>query len=154
MSSRKKNSKRKQEKKLKRARLKKAKSPFQGPFGGDMKVILSPPGEAKMSEVLVEFVDPYLEGIESEDALKKLLTLGMVAWNAAVVLGSKGDELVERILEKVPADSRSTLKRSIEDLILRKKTYFADIKRLFIDFKLVMTPNGPHVSVLSTFPTP
>ena len=38
----------------------------------------------KMSDVLEEFVEPYLEFAETEEAYRKLLSVAVVAWNVAL----------------------------------------------------------------------
>lgn len=47
------------------------------------KVVFQPSGEVKMSEVLLEFVEPYKQFAQTEEAYRKMLTLAVVAWNAS-----------------------------------------------------------------------
>lgn len=46
----------------------------QGPPQG-MKVVLEPSGEVKISEVLIDFVEPYRESVDTEEAYRKLIAL-------------------------------------------------------------------------------
>ena len=37
-----------------------------------------------MSEVLLDFIEPYTEEAQSEDEFRSLITMGLVAWNTAL----------------------------------------------------------------------
>ena len=41
------------------------------------KIVLQPSGEIKMSEVLIDFIEPYSEYWETEEELSKLLSLAI-----------------------------------------------------------------------------
>ena len=49
-----------------------------------MTIVRPSPGQEKMSEVLLDFVEPYSEQWETAEELRKLLTLAVIAWNAAL----------------------------------------------------------------------
>src|SRR4051812_46828121 len=49
------------------------------------KVVYEPAGREKMSEVLEDFIEPYRDMADGENALRKLLTLALLAWNAALL---------------------------------------------------------------------
>jgi hypothetical protein len=113
-------------------------------------VVVSPPGEVKMSEVLLEFLEPYDNLWKTEEQLHKLLTIAMVAWNAALVSGRRRDELLQGTLAALPPEARGDGRMLIEEMIRRKEAQFANIKRMVLDHQLTMTPSGPHLSVIST----
>jgi hypothetical protein len=153
MGSRKKKNEKRQQKrkeKHKQERARKAKLLRQRPFEGDM-LIVPPGGVEKMSEVLRDFVDPYWEGCKTEEQLRKLITLGIIAWNAGLVTGSERSELIEGPLETLPPDLRPGMRAFLEEMIRRKETAFASNKRMIVDYELTMGPAGPHLSVISTF---
>ena len=52
----------------------------RGTVGGE-KIVISPPGEAKMSDVLTDFVAPYRTEVDTEVAYQRLLELAIMAWN-------------------------------------------------------------------------
>jgi hypothetical protein len=146
-SRKKKDDRRKQQK---RARKRKARRQRRE-LSGLGPMIVAPQGVKKMSEVLLEFVEPYLSECRTEEELKKLFTVALVAWNAALVTGAPRTELIQGALQVVPPEVRPDMQAFIEELIRRKETFFADNKRMMMDYQLTMTPNGPHVSVISTF---
>src|SRR5262245_9412283 len=126
MGSRKKKNEKRQQKrkeKHKQERARKAKLLQQRPFEGDV-ILVPPDGVEKMSEVLRDFVDPYWEGCKTEEALRKLITLGIIAWNAALVSGSERSKLIEGTLETVPPDVRPGMRAFLEEMIRRKESVF------------------------------
>jgi hypothetical protein len=114
-------------------------------------IIDNPPGEAKMSEVLMEFIEPYMPHAQTREALDKLLALATVAWNAALRSGSERDDFLRSMEQTLPQEARADMRSILGEMITRKETHFAGIERTIIDYQLTMTPNGPHLSVMSTF---
>jgi hypothetical protein len=150
MSSRKKKNKRKQ-KKRPRAGKGRPRHPALPPGAV---VIHSPPGEVKMSEVLLEFLEPYSEYWANEDSMRKLITVGMIAWNAALFSGPKRTSFIDDMVQQVPPDVRSDMRAILDEMIQRKETHFGGIKRAIISYELGMTPAGPHLSVMSSMEPP
>src|SRR5262245_41224919 len=146
MGSRKKKDKRKQKKR----RARQARPALPSQLGG-VPVVVTPGGAEKMSEVLMRFVEPYSQYWQTEDQLRRVLSVALVAWNAAVASGSDRDALIQSSLEAVPADVREDMRAIIAEMMQRKEAQFASNKRLIVDYQLTMTPTGPHVSVISTF---
>lgn len=113
-------------------------------------LVVNPPGEIKMSEVLMELIQPEWNTCANEDAMHKLLTLGIAAWNAALLRLEKREAFVDELATTLPADLRSTFRSVIEPLILRKEELFPHIKRPIFSYELTwLNPHEPHVTVLS-----
>jgi len=125
----------------------------QGPFRG-ARIVIEPSGEIKMSEVLEDFVEPYLEFAATEEAYRKLLTLAVIAWNASFLSEEEQRDMLDRVLDEgIPAGSgelKAGLKGIVNELIIRKKTYFSEYTRNIIDFELTDTGTGYHLTVAST----
>ena len=135
--------------------LKRLKSRLeQGHFRG-REIIANPSGEAKMSDVLRDFVEPYRKFTDTEDAYRKLLTLGVVAWGAALLPKKEQQDRVDSILSKgIPTadgELETGLKEIVNRLIVRKETHFSEYRRDIIDFELKDTGSGYHLSVASLF---
>lgn len=139
--------KEKEKKKALKHRFAKPKSP------DDPIVVFSPPGEVKMSEVLWDFIEPYADTWETEDQLRKLIVVALVAWNAAISPVDRAKSLVESTMATLPPDAREDYLQVIAELMERKLMFFADNTRMIIDYKLTMTDDGPHVTVISSLPT-
>ena len=117
-------------------------------------VVYEPPGREKMSDVLEEFIEPYSDTADTDDAYENLLTLGMLAWNAALLPVDRRQAMIDETLEagfSTASRSDQALAREIiETLIRRKLEHFAENQRAILSFKLSHTKDGLHLSVAST----
>jgi hypothetical protein len=149
-------SSRKKKKKRDRKKHGRPSKPGLRPPGvlGDSVVFATPPGERKMSEVLLEFIEPYADQWQSPDDLRKLLGMASVAWNAALLPGGERAKMIQDIVEAVPPEARAFMIGFVEEMILRKLTHFADNRRAILNYQVTMTPSGPHVQVMSTLDRP
>ena len=110
----------------------------------------------KMSEVLMEYIDPFLEGTETYQECANLLEIAVMSWNMALVSEEKGQELLKKLF---PGDSsdpeeiedKREVQRLIKKLIKRKLKFFAEEERLITDFKLTENSGRFHISVASSF---
>ena len=114
------------------------------------RIISSPDGQIKMSELLIEFIEPYEGLAQSEEDYRKLLSVGLVAWNAALYPLQDRRAMVDSIVEKAIPAVADDAKLIIDELIRRKDRHFSEIKRAMLSYVLTMTRGGPHVSVAST----
>jgi hypothetical protein len=127
----------------------------QGPFQGrNVFFVVEPSGEVKISEALEDFVEPYLEFANTEEACRKLLTLAVIAWNVSFLPEEEQQDIVEGIsAEVMPAateEQKADLKGILSMLIARKKVYFSEYTRKIIGFELTGTGKGYYLSVAST----
>jgi hypothetical protein len=153
-SRRAKNDRRKQEKRLKRLRRLKHKGERSAGDKGPI-LIHDPPGMEKMSEALELFVEPYMEGIpDTVDDFRKLLMLGMMAWNTALLPENEQKAMIDRFVDQTVAGlsegDRRDFQSLFEGMIERKKTYFSQIKRGIVSFDLRDGDDDYYLSVVST----
>ncbi len=115
-------------------------------------VIFHPSQAEKMSEVLLEFIEPYKQSAETEDAYGKLITLAIVAWNAALFAPEKRKEMVNDLLNgmKLGFWERRDFRGIIEMMVARKLEHFAANRRLIVNYELQDLGNRIHLSVAST----
>jgi hypothetical protein len=137
------------DKKRRRRELKKKLAPpsFLPP---DAEIFYGPRGGRKMSQILLEFVEPYRDSATTEESLQKLLTVAMIAWNAAMLSPSERQRLIQKTAETLPAEVRGDLQAILESLIARKEKHFSHCRRSILSFELTMRSAGPHLTVLST----
>jgi len=147
MSSHKKQRVLDKKRRLRRLRKKLRRPSFLPP---DAAIIQDPPGMAKMSEVLLDFVEPYMESAATEEELRKLLTVACVAWNAVLLPPTERKKLIRDTEEILPAEVRGDLRAVLEPLIERKQQHFAENRRAIVNFELTMGPTGPYLRVMST----
>jgi hypothetical protein len=116
------------------------------------RVIPEPTGVDKMSEVLQDFVKPYVQLSETESNLRRLFDLGMMAWNASLLSLAQRKKTLQDTVKAFPPEARDDLRGVLETLIQRKLEHFADNRRQIIDFDLSMEAAGPCLKVMSTAP--
>jgi hypothetical protein len=119
-----------------------------------VKFLVEPEGEVKMSDVLKAFVEPYMDTAETEDALRKLLSLALIAWNASFLPEPDRHAMIDRAVDISIKPGYEDMKRELQaivnELIDRKLAYFYKYTRTMLDFELTATERGYHLSVIST----
>lgn len=116
---------------------------------GTHKLMRNPPGQAKMSEVLREFVAPYWHIPDTEEAMRKLLTTALVAWNTALMPQAEQADALGQIATALPAEAREDFYAIVQEMIERKNEHFAEYDRLILDYELVDQGNDYHITVVS-----
>ena len=106
----------------------------------------------KMSEILENFIDPYLDMLETEDQHHRLLMVAIVAWNAALLPLEDQKATIDKFAQGLPGDdeTQEDFYAIVAELISRKTEYFAQYKRMILDYELTDTGDGYHLSVVST----
>jgi hypothetical protein len=115
-----------------------------------IEVVHVPEGEVKMSVVLLEFLDPFLKGGESEAELHGCLKTGIIAWNAAQLSPAERRKFFSEALAGMPLELRLTMKGIIDRMIRIKEESFADNRKKILEYHLTMTKDGPHLSVAAS----
>jgi hypothetical protein len=130
----------------------------QGPMDA-YKLVADPKGQIKMSEVLEDFVEPYLEKVEDTlEAQTKLISVAVLAWNAALLPVEERremlDDAVGKALKGASAKEKQGFREIVDTMIERKLAHFAEYGRAIIDFELTDIGSGYHLSVVSTMEGP
>lgn len=130
----------------------KLKASGLGEMASDM--VIEPQGAEKMSEVLRQFIAPYMNTVNHTSDYRSLLDLAVIAWNASLFPKAKQQEMIDQIFEeklfKGDKEAQREVKEILWELIARKNQYFANIKRLIVEFNFKDTGNDYHLSVAST----
>lgn len=117
----------------------------------DWQVVYDPEGEVKMSEVILDFVAPYMAELETDEESRKLIGVAVIAWNIALLPEEERAVAVDKLLDQATfASISSDLKPFIYELVERKNTYFADIERFILNYQTVDTGEGMHLTIAST----
>jgi hypothetical protein len=151
----KKRAKRKQRKTPNRYKPLISKMQSKGLFD-EYEVRYEPDGVAKMSEVVLDFIEPYVKYAKTDEAYKKLIVVAIFAWNAALLPERERRTTVKKMVKKLPL-SRSEardMRGTVEELVERKSKHFAEYDRFILDYQLTETRNGFHLSVASTLSEP
>ncbi len=117
------------------------------------KLVPHPKGEVKMSAVLEDFMEPYLDGNESDQAFEAFLNIAVIAWNIALFPEDQQPQKVDLIVAKAAKGNtqiQQEMRSVLEELITRKQQHFASIERHIVEFQLKGRGNSLHLSVAST----
>jgi hypothetical protein len=119
---------------------------------GSHKLMRNPPGQVKMSEVLRDFVAPYWHILDTEEAMRKLLTTALVAWNTALMPPAEQAGALDQVATALPEEARDDFYAIVREMIERKNKHFAEYDRLILDYELVDRGNDYHITVVSRIP--
>ncbi len=129
----------------------------QGQWGkGGSEVVVEPEGQVKMSEVIEDFVTPFLDVATTPKARKKLFAIAIFGWNLALMPEGTRQLEVEKAVAAICAgfsDDRlgEDTRIILNDFIEHKLTEFPDYKRLVLDFELREDKRGTrYISIMST----
>ncbi len=116
----------------------------------------TPKGLPKMSEVLIEFIDPVIEDSETYDERLTLLKIAVMAWNMSLLPENARQEMIEEFVTDLqdPLDPDeifvTAMQNIFEMLIERKLALYANDERIIEDFKLTEHEAGFHISASYT----
>ena len=115
-------------------------------------IIFHPSGAEKMSGVLLEFIEPYVQFADTDEAYRKLVTIAIVAWNAALLSPEKREEMINNLVKgmKMGFWERRDFRRMMGMMIERKLKHFGENKRLIVNYELQDLGDQIHLSVAST----
>ena len=141
----------------KKRRLKRLQRKTEGGFFVSESDSFVPLGLEKMSEVLEQFVAPFIPETRDLDELRTLYSYGTMAWNLALLPESEQKEAIEDIVQKLgptTAAVRDEVRSLLKELVLRKKTHFAGNRRMIAGFDLIPAENGYNLNVISSLQLP
>jgi hypothetical protein len=114
--------------------------------------------KAAMSEVILDFLAPYAEYAQTHDEQKKLVSLGIVAWNIALMPEDDHKQEIDAWVREVFPDknrhrqAQRAMQDTMNDLVAHKLQYFADSQHYIVGFDLKNTSQGLDLSIASTLP--
>lgn len=120
------------------------------PGYADRRIVHNPPGELKMSAVLEDFIEPYVQEVENLESYRKLITLAVVGWNISLYPKEMREEPMLSLLETMPTELQADARSIVGAFIDRKERHFAHIRRMILDFELTDLGDGVHLTVTST----
>jgi len=117
-------------------------------------IIIDPPNKEKMSEVIKEFVAPFIDACIDNAQIKTLVSLGFVVWNASLFPEKKQKEMLNKIKDSIPIldeeEKNLFYKDIIEPLFKRKKDYFSSNTRMIVDYQFSEHNGVLNFDVVST----
>lgn len=120
-------------------------------------MVTNPKGEVKMSAVLEDFVEPYLDVAQNPSEREKLFGIAVIAWNLAITPEHQRQSMIDQLLRMSAENdplAQQDMREMIDELITRKQNFFAKNQRYIVDFQLQYTGKKYHLSVASTLSKP
>jgi hypothetical protein len=118
-------------------------------------VVHNPPGEIKMSNALEDVIEPFVQEVETLDAMKNLVSIGAIAWNLALLPPEETKKELPKLIKGLTMDfgDSEMLIDVINQLIERKRKMFPNVDRYIVNFEVEDVGDGWHLSVASTLST-
>lgn len=108
------------------------------------------PGEEKMSNVLLDFMSPYLKSATDRESFERLIIIGIAAWNSAIQPEPAINDVIKEFAKKMSIIDRFYFRRFLKVLVKRKNQLYPENKRFIVSYQVIETGSGWHVSVIST----
>jgi len=146
-------------KKQKKRKVKSAQAQFMDKVKNSSKLpiskmVVDPEGEAKMSEVILDFAKPFLDKCEDEESEKKAIGLAILIWNVSLFPKKKRDQEIENLCSGLSssedANDFAALMNYVNILLERKKVYYPDNKRAIINYQMSGSGKNRRLDVAST----
>ncbi len=121
-------------------------------LGGTPTLVLDPPGEDKMSEVLLDFAKPLLE-LTADRHFDKVIVLAIACWNATLLPEEDQEAAINEVIHIFSSSGTRDVdlaKEAVQILLERKRRYFPDNKRLIADYRISHSKDQMHLMVAST----
>jgi hypothetical protein len=109
------------------------------------------PAEHKLSTRLSEVIRPFIANNDTVETLTVLITIGVIAWNLALLPAKERAEETARVLEEAHRSESTAIPASLlYDLIERKLRLFRDDRRFIADFKVEGKGSKLHIVVAAS----
>ncbi|MDR1158903.1 MAG: hypothetical protein LBK75_11505 [Oscillospiraceae bacterium] len=106
----------------------------------------------KMSDILLDYAEPFLNTIDSDnkDEYENAIMMAMAVWNCSVMGDtSKGRRKIRKLMKPIMSEGES--RRVVQYMLERKRQMYPDNKRMMMNYELTEMPDGGfHLSVAST----
>ncbi|MEW6662553.1 MAG: hypothetical protein ACOY9Y_14450 [Bacillota bacterium] len=107
----------------------------------------------KMSEVLLDFAAPFLDGLDEPKEMEKVISFAAVVWNLSLLPEDQqknGMKEIADIFGQGGQEYRNVGMFMTEVLLERKKKFFPNNKRLIINYEFGFKNGLPWLNVAST----
>lgn len=117
-------------------------------------LVTAPEGAEKMSEVLGDFVSPFLPFVDTDDDRRMLIKTAILAWNLSLLAPIKRSLMLEASIVNIcPSGNlldRENLRKDLNQMITHKLQFFANNQRKILDVQISDHGEQFHLSVAST----
>jgi hypothetical protein len=120
----------------------------------DSKIIVEPPGQVKMSKVIVDFIEPFMEFAEDEEAEEFVVMAAIMAWNSNLIPPQEQKKFIKNFRKKMGTIDAELFKIMLSMMRNYKEENYPDLKRFILDYQLLHTQEGMHLNVVSSMEPP
>ncbi len=118
------------------------------------KILIEPPGFAKMSQLIVDFARPLLALDEEQEFFAESIAIASIAWNMALTLEHTPELTMEELFVdffgvEFLEEDREELFDQIKMLMRRKQKYFSKHQRFILDYEVTESEDLLHVDIIS-----
>jgi hypothetical protein len=93
----------------------------------------------KMSEVILDFADPLLNAVDDE-LFEDVISFAIICWNVSFLPEKERTKILCSLVDKIAKSDvllRLSVKNDIRMLLERKKTFFADDRRIVVNYEII-----------------
>ena len=117
-------------------------------------LVIDPEGEARMSEVILEFAKPFLDKCEDEASERNAIVLAILIWNVSLFPGKDRDREIEKVCSELSpsgdANDFAALMGYVDIMLERKKKYYSENKRIIMKHQISGSGKYRRLDVAST----
>ncbi|HUU19492.1 MAG TPA: hypothetical protein VMW72_20250 [Sedimentisphaerales bacterium] len=107
----------------------------------------------KMSEVILDFAEPLLNAIDYNDELfEEVIRFAVICWNASFLPEKEQKQIFCSMVDGMAKSDvllRLSVQNDIRLLLERKKAFFADDKRMLIEFEVIKEKGSCRLLAMS-----
>jgi len=108
----------------------------------------------KMSEVILDFAEPLLNTIDDDELFEEVLRFAGICWNISLLPENEQKQMVQSLVNEMGKSDilkRLRVEEDIRMLLERKKVFFADDRRMLMDFKIFEEKGLRRLLAMSAF---
>ena len=122
----------------------------------DTQYIIEPPGEIKMSEVILDFVEPFLNEAPDHQAKQSIISVAIIAWNISLLPFFGRMAAFKKIKMDMNMDRQGVRVIKMFTGMMRRyrKRNHPGLKRYILDYELTETRDDLNLNIVSTMNPP
>lgn len=126
---------RERQKEVQTSSKEKIKARLEKQFNGDVTLSDKSQKGKKISEIVLEMLQPFIDEAHSHNEEKEIIDLGIIAWNLGVIHTYLGKEEMEQALKEIKSEVPEFLKEIILILVELKTLYYDQYDKLILDYE-------------------
>lgn len=109
----------------------------------------------KMSEVILDFAEPLLNVVEDDDELfEEVISFAVICWNASFLPEKEQKQILCSLANEMGKSDvlqRLRVEDDVRMLLERKKAFYADEKRMVVNYKIIEEKGSRRLLAMSVF---